>query len=126
VGSGNYLLRKFAFALLTIFIVVIINFVLFRILPGDPVRAVIGRNVKISAEVQQSLREQFGLDKPVFPDQFLMTMKQWASGNLGVSWSLRRPVAEILLSKLWNTILLIGGSVSFIQEKREASWAVAA
>lgn len=108
MGSGNYLLRKFAFALLTIFIVVIINFVLFRILPGDPVRAVIGRNVKISAEVQQSLREQFGLDKPVFPDQFLMTMKQWASGNLGVSWSLRRPVAEILLSKLWNTILLIG------------------
>ncbi len=108
MGSGNYLLRKFAFALLTIFVVVIINFVLFRILPGDPVRAVIGRNVKISAEVQQSLREQFGLDKPVFPDQFLMTIRQWASGNLGVSWSLRRPVAEILISKLWNTLLLIG------------------
>lgn len=108
MGSGNYLLRKFAFALLTIFIVVVINFVLFRILPGDPVRAVIGRNVKISAEVQQSLREQFGLDKPVFPDQFIMALKQWASGNLGVSWSLRRPVAEILVAKLWNTILLIG------------------
>jgi peptide/nickel transport system permease protein len=29
-------------------------------------------------------------------------------GNLGVSWSLRQPVAEILLSKLWNTVLLIG------------------
>lgn len=108
MGSGRYLLRKLAFSLLTIFVVIVINFVLFRILPGDPVRAVIGRNVKISAEVQQSLREQFGLDKPVFPDQFLMTMKQWASGNLGVSWSLRRPVAEILISKLWNTILLIG------------------
>lgn len=108
MGSGRYLLRKLAFSLLTIFVVIVINFVLFRILPGDPVRAVIGRNVKISAEVQQSLREQFGLDKPVFPDQFLMTMKQWASGNLGISWSLRRPVAEILISKLWNTILLIG------------------
>lgn len=108
MGSGRYLLRKLAFSLLTIFVVIVINFVLFRILPGDPVRAVIGRNVKISAEVQQSLREQFGLDKPVFPDQFLMTMKQWASGNLGVSWSLRRPVAEILISKLWNTVLLIG------------------
>lgn len=108
MGSGRYLLRKLAFSVLTIFVVIVINFVLFRILPGDPVRAVIGRNVKISAEVQQSLREQFGLDKPVFPDQFLMTMKQWASGNLGVSWSLRRPVAEILISKLWNTILLIG------------------
>jgi peptide/nickel transport system permease protein len=108
MGSGNYLLRKVAFALLTIFLVVLINFVLFRILPGDPVRAVIGRNVKISAEVQQSLRQQFGLDKPLFPDQFVMALKQWASGNLGISWSLRRPVAEILISKLWNTLLLIG------------------
>ncbi len=104
----DYLLRKISLALFTILVVALVNFLLFRILPGDPVRAVIGRNVKISAEVQASLRQQFGLDKPVFPDQFLATMKQWASGNLGVSWSLRKPVSEILLSKLGNTLLLIG------------------
>jgi len=108
MSRRDYLLRKLLFSLVTVFIVVIVNFVLFRILPGDPVRAVIGRNVKISAEVQQSLREQFGLDKPVFPDQFFNTLGQWARGNLGVSWSLRRPVAEILMSKLGNTLLLIG------------------
>ncbi len=108
MSRRNVLLRKLLLSLVTMFIVVAINFVLFRILPGDPVRAVIGRNVKISAEVQQSLREQFGLDKPVFPDQFFNTLGQWARGNLGISWSLRRPVAEILISKLWNTLLLIG------------------
>jgi peptide/nickel transport system permease protein len=108
MSRRDYLIRKLLLSLVTVFIVVIINFLLFRILPGDPIRAVIGRNVKISADVQQSLREQFGLDRPVFPDQFLDTMGQWARGNLGVSWSLRKPVAEILVSKLWNTILLIG------------------
>lgn len=108
MNRRDYLLRKFGLSLVTILVVVVINFVLFRVLPGDPVRAVIGRNVRISAETQQALREQFGLDKPVFPDQFLDTIGQWARGNLGVSWSLRRPVSEILLSKLGNTVLLIG------------------
>ncbi len=108
MSRRDYLLRKILLSLLTVLVVIVINFVLFRILPGDPVRAVIGRNVRISAEVQQSLREQFGLDKPVFPDQFFTTMGQWLRGNLGVSWSLRKPVSEILMSKLGNTLLLIG------------------
>jgi len=108
MNRRDYLLRKFGLSLVTILFVVVINFVLFRVLPGDPVRAVIGRNVRISAENQQALRVQFGLDKPVFPDQFFDTLGQWAQGNLGVSWSLRRPVSEVLMSKLWNTVLLIG------------------
>ena len=93
---------------MTILIVLVVNFVLFRILPGDPVRAVIGRNVRIQPATQQALRVQFGLDKPIFPDQFLDTLAQWAQGNLGISWSQRRPVKDILIAKLWNTLLLIG------------------
>jgi len=69
---------------------------------------VIGRNVRISPALQQALRVQFGLDKPVFPDQFLDTLGQWAHGNLGISWSQRQPVKDILLAKLGNTLMLIG------------------
>jgi peptide/nickel transport system permease protein len=94
--------------LVTLAIVLLINFILFRVMPGDPVRAVIGRNVRITPETQAALRAQFGLDKPVFPDQFIATVGQWARGNLGISWSLRQPVGEILVSKLVNTIILIG------------------
>jgi peptide/nickel transport system permease protein len=104
----DYLIRKVGLSLLTLGIVIVINFLLFRVLPGDPIRAVIGRNVRISPETQAALREQFGLDKPVFPDQFFDTIGQWARGNLGVSWSLRKPVSEVLVSKLGNTLLLIG------------------
>jgi len=108
MSRRDYLIRKLGFSLITVLIVLMINFVLFRILPGDPVRAVIGRNVRISPEVQQALRVQFGLDKPVFPDQFIDTLGQWVHGNLGISWSQRQPVKDILLAKLWNTLLLIG------------------
>jgi peptide/nickel transport system permease protein len=108
MNRRDYLLRKLGLSLVTILVVIVINFMLFRVLPGDPVRAVIGRNIRISAETQQALREQFGLDKPVFPDQFFDTLGQWARGNLGVSWSLRQPVSEVLMSKLGSTVLLIG------------------
>jgi peptide/nickel transport system permease protein len=108
MNRRGYFLRKLGLAALTLLVVFVINFTLFRVLPGDPVRAVIGRNVHISVEIQNALREQFGLAKPVFPDQLVDTFSQWAQGNLGVSWSLRRPVAEVLASKLWNTVLLIG------------------
>jgi peptide/nickel transport system permease protein len=108
MSRRDFLLRKLGFSLMTVLVVLVINFVLFRILPGDPVRAVIGRNVRISPAIQQSLRVQFGLDKPVFPDQFLDTLGQWAHGNLGISWSQRQPVQDILLAKLGNTLLLIG------------------
>jgi peptide/nickel transport system permease protein len=108
VSRRDFLVRKLGFSLVTVLIVLVINFVLFRILPGGPVRAVIGRNVRISPEIQQALRVQFGLDKAVFPDQFLDTLGQWARGNLGISWSQRQPVKDILLAKLGNTLLLIG------------------
>jgi peptide/nickel transport system permease protein len=107
MSRRDYIARKIIFALITLLIVFTINFFLFRILPGDPVRSVIGRNVRITKEVQQALREQFGLDKPIFPDQYLDTLGQYAQGNLGVSWSLRRPVGEVLIAKLGNTLLLV-------------------
>jgi peptide/nickel transport system permease protein len=108
MNRRDYLVRKIALSLVTLLVVIVINFLLFRVLPGDPIRAVIGRNVRISPETQAALREQFGLDKPVFPNQFLDTIGQWARGNLGVSWSLRKPVSEVLMSKLVNTLILIG------------------
>ncbi|MFN8596758.1 MAG: ABC transporter permease [Anaerolineae bacterium] len=107
MNRRDYLLRKLVFAIVTLGIVVTIDFFLFRVLPGDPVRAVIGRNIRITKEAQEALRQQFGLDKPIFPDQFFDTVGQWAQGNLGISWSLRRPVGEVLMSKLGYTLLLI-------------------
>ncbi len=107
MNRRDYLIRKIAFALATLAVVVTLNFFLFRVLPGDPIRAVIGRNIRISTETQAALRAQFGLDKPVFPDQFIDTLGQWARGNLGISWSLRQPVGQVLASKLGNTLLLL-------------------
>jgi hypothetical protein len=64
---GNYLLRKSMIALLTLIIVIIFNFFLFRILPGDPARAVIAKG-RMTPDTMERMRVQFGLDKPVWLD----------------------------------------------------------
>jgi peptide/nickel transport system permease protein len=126
VSRYRYLLKKSVWALLTILFVLVLNFFLFRILPGDPARALV-RDPRMKAEAQEMLRVRFGLDKPVIncfetltplklgdcrvnplDTQFFIYIKNLFQGELGVSYKTNRPVADILGERLWNTILLIG------------------
>ncbi len=66
--GSRYLARKIVQALLTIAFIVLLNFVLFRMMPGSPDR-VLARNLPESARAE--LRERWGLDKPLIPDQLV-------------------------------------------------------
>lgn len=122
----RYLLQKTGWALLTILFVLVLNFFLFRILPGDPARA-LTRDPRMKAEAREILRVRFGLDKPVIncfktltplklgdcrvnplDTQFFIYIKNLLQGELGISYKTNRPVADILAERLWNTVLLIG------------------
>ena len=101
-----YVLGRLGTAMVSLFAVIVAGFFLFRILPGDPVRAMTeGREV--TTEQREELRRQFGLDQPLW-QQFL----DYASGllrfDLGTSFQYREPVAELILEHLGPTILLAG------------------
>ena len=64
MGSA-FLARKLGGALLTLFAIAVLNFFLFRMLPGDPVNSLLPRNV--SQAQKQALRLRLGLDQPIFP-----------------------------------------------------------
>lgn len=102
--SGGYVLRKLVTALGTLVFVVIINFFLFRILPGDPEKAFApkGRNIDL-----QQIRQDMGLDKSK-TEQFWIYLKDLAHLDLRDSWSLHRPVTDVLMERMWPTILLSG------------------
>jgi peptide/nickel transport system permease protein len=61
---GNYILRKVIFAIGTLAAVVVFNFFLFRILPGDPVKLLI-HSPRMTREAQERIQVTFGLDKPI-------------------------------------------------------------
>jgi ABC-type dipeptide/oligopeptide/nickel transport system permease subunit len=118
---GDYLLRKITIALLTLVIVIIFNFFLFRILPGDPARAMVSMG-RMTPDTVQRIREQFGLDKPIWMDveklregdfrgafdsQFASYLGNLMKGNLGISFARKLEVGEMLRDRVWKTVVLL-------------------
>ena len=187
MGRREYLIRKIVFAIFTLAVMLVFNFTLFSILPGDPAKLLV-RDPRLSREAQERIRRSFGLDKPVwfntegstlevlvpsvvllaepldssevvsqavqgeqldyversadgqwlsvlqinegritegwvqaegvrvhvnlFDSQFLAYLRNLLKGDMGVSFSLRRDVSELLAERIWRTvILLLGGEV---------------
>jgi len=121
---SDYLIRRIFFALATLVVVIVFNFFLFRILPGDPIKS-IARSPRLTREARERLRVDFGLDKPVFFDgerlregdvvgafdtQFTAYVRALLHGNLGISYRSRRDVAEVLAERVWRTVVLVAGA----------------
>jgi peptide/nickel transport system permease protein len=106
---SRYFLRRLAQAILTVCLILLVNFVLFRMMPGSPERILLGRNPHVTAEALQQTKERWGLDKPLFPDQFVAYVAATVQGDLGYSYVYRgKPVTEVLGERIGPTLLLFG------------------
>ena len=108
MGSA-YLVRRLASAAITILLIVLINFLLFRAMPGSPERIILRGVPNVTLERLEATRERWGLNEPLFPDQFVSFLQATASGDLGFSFVARgQTVAEVLAQRIWPTIILFG------------------
>ena len=101
----DVLIKRIAQAIVTIFIVLAIDFVIFHILPGDPM-TFLARNPNLTEVAQEQLIEQFGLDKPLW-EQFLIFLGNFLTLKLGMSFHFRADVGPIIMHHLGNTLLLV-------------------
>jgi peptide/nickel transport system permease protein len=104
----RYVLSKVLGAVGSLFFVLVVNFFLFRVLPGDPART-LGRGRFRTEEQLQAFREQYGLDQPLF-QQFLTYLNNTLHGDLGVSIRYRVPVSDLIADRIGITLLLVGSS----------------
>jgi peptide/nickel transport system permease protein len=106
--NARYLGRKVMQAALTILAIIVLNFVLFRMMPGSPER-ILMRNPNITAAAIEAVRERWGLDQPVIPDQLIAYVGSMISLDLGYSFKFRgREVTEVIADRVWPTVLLVG------------------
>ena len=105
MGLRGTVAKRIIQAVITIWIALSIDFVFFHLLPGNPASLLAG-NPNLGDLVQERIVEEFGLDQP-FHIQYGLFVRQFLSGNLGVSFHFLVPVQEIIFSRLRNTILLI-------------------
>ncbi len=111
-GMKKYFKKKIFWFIITFIAAVILNFILPRLMPGDPVNSIVGKNISPGAtqeQVQEQIayyKHQFGLDKDIF-GQFWDFVKNAFNGTFGVSYSqYPRLVSDIIGSSIWWTVAL--------------------
>jgi peptide/nickel transport system permease protein len=107
--SGRYLARRLASAAFTVAVIVVVNFILFRAMPGSPERVLMHGTPNVTVAQLEAARERWGLNDPVFPDQFVAYIGATIRGDLGFSFVARgRTVTDVLGQRIWPTIILFG------------------
>jgi peptide/nickel transport system permease protein len=105
---ARYVGAKLLGALGSLFFVLVVNFFLFRVIPGDPART-LGRGRFRTAEQLAAFKKTYGLDESL-PHQFLTFLKNTFTGQLGTSLRYRVPVADLIHDRFMPTLLLVGTS----------------
>ncbi len=110
IGTKRYILQRVTQTLIVWFIIITLNFFIFRIMPGDPRGALIGEHM--SPELRQAVIARFGLDRPLVEQYFLYLFNLF-KGDMGYSFShFGEPVWVTIFSHRFNnTILLMGASL---------------
>lgn len=104
MSRADLIVKRVAFALITVFIAITLNFVLFRAIPGDAVSAL--RCRQCTAAFKEYQREQLGLDEPLWV-QYTRYLGDLVHGDLGRSLRTERSVASELWTPIKNTIPMI-------------------
>lgn len=104
--------RRIAWGLGLLVAVLVLNFTLIHIAPGDPADVIAGEMGGATQESLAQIRAAYGLDRP-FHEQLGVYVARVAQGDLGYSFYFNRPVTDLILERLWPTILLVVTSLLF-------------
>ncbi|MCY3997064.1 MAG: ABC transporter permease [Rhodobacter sp.] len=104
--SASYLMKRVGYGLLLMLGVVILNFLLIRLAPGDPAVVIAGEMGGATEEMLESIREEYGLNKPLLTQLWI-----YVSGvvrfDLGQSFFFNQPVTTLIAQRILPTILLV-------------------
>jgi len=105
----RWLVRRVAAAIAIVFAVVTFTFILIHLAPGEPFRP--GGDHDLDPVVLEQLQHTFGLDQPL-PTQYVRYLGRLVRGDPGYSFSLRRPIGDLLAVAVPNTLLLAGTALA--------------
>jgi len=103
--------RALVHALPTVLGIVILNFLLLQLVPGDAADVMAGESGSATKETMAMMRSHFGLDLPVW-QQLLHYLDHLAHFSLGFSPRFNMPVMELIWSRLPNTLLLMASALA--------------
>lgn len=106
---ARYLAQRVAQAVAVVLAIAAITFFMLNVVPGDPVRQMMGEQAR--EEAVEQVRHEMGLDRPV-PEQFARWLGSALTGDLGRSYAQRRPVGELIGVAVGHTARLAAGAMA--------------
>ncbi|MBI3126909.1 MAG: ABC transporter permease [Candidatus Tectomicrobia bacterium] len=126
----QFILRRALHAVPLLFAVVVVNFTIIHLAPGDPINVLVG-DFPAPPEYVARLKVDFGLDRPLW-EQLFIYMGRLFRGDLGFSFANRQPVLGLILERLPATLLLsgtalvlaaiLGVALGVLASRRPYSW----
>ena len=104
MGKINFFVRRTVQLVVTLWAVATALFMLFRLMPGDPTAYII--SPQMTPEVRERIIESYGLNDPLWV-QYLRYMENLATFNLGRSFKTNDQVADVVMTYLPNTLVLM-------------------
>lgn len=102
----SFILRRVSYAAALVVAVLVLNFLLIRLAPGDPVETLAGQMGGMTEDIRNELRHTYGLDKPVWM-QLGIYLGRVLQGDLGYSYFFNLPVTSLIFERVPATLLLL-------------------
>ena len=129
---SKYILRRLGISIFVLFGITMLVFTFINVAPGDPVSSMIDPTLgDFSAERMAQERAKMGLDQPL-PIRYVLWLKEILHGNLGYSMITKKPVAGLVVHRLWATLRLtftalivsvvVGISIGILSAIKQYSW----
>lgn len=106
MGLIGTILTRTAYAVVLLLCVLVLNFMLIQLAPGDPAQVIAGEMGGVTEEQLARIRASYGLDRSL-PEQLGVYLGRVLQGDLGYSFYFDRPVIDLILSRIPATLVLV-------------------
>jgi peptide/nickel transport system permease protein len=115
----QYILRRFTYMVFTVWIISLITFAVIQLPPGDYVSRMVSQMINsgmddLPPNFEQHIREQYGLDQPMYVQYYKWIRNIVRDGKFGYSYVYRRDAKDIILERLPVSFAVSGFSILFI------------
>ncbi len=106
MGLRTYILKRFLYSLVLLYFVITLNFVIFMLMPGDPVMRLADTGKLRNPALVEFVIEKYGLDQPM-PIRYGKYVVNMLTGQFGYSYYTRKPIINEVALRLQNTLILV-------------------
>jgi len=106
MGLRAYILKRLIYTFVLLYFVITVNFIIFMMMPGDPVSILASQMRLREPAIIQAVKESFGLDQPIHV-RYIKYVINMLTGQLGYSYDTRKPIVKEIGLRLQNTLVLV-------------------